>query len=99
MSRQPTKDERELFANVLSDGFDDRIVPMAHRQRAKPLPELEHVSWSNHLADRANSIKLELEQRAVHGDAPDSRLRSTWRQNYEDVIWSLLNSPEFIWIP
>ncbi|WP_430451566.1 DUF1553 domain-containing protein [Rhodopirellula europaea] len=99
LSRQPTKDERELFANVLSDGFDDRIVPMAHRQRAEPLPELEHVSWSNHLADRANSIKLELEQRAVHGDAPDSRLRSTWRQNYEDVIWSLLNSPEFIWIP
>lgn len=99
LSRQPTDDERELFANVLSDGFDDRIVPKAHRHRAEPLPELEHVSWSNHLADRANSIKLELEQRAVRGDAPDSRLRSTWRQSYEDVIWSLLNSPEFIWIP
>ncbi|MEO9595754.1 MAG: DUF1553 domain-containing protein [Rhodopirellula bahusiensis] len=99
LSRKPTEDELDLFANVLTEGFADRIVPQKHRVRPESLPELEHVSWSNHLADRANSIKLELERRAVHGDAPDSRLRSSWRQNYEDVVWSLLNSPEFIWIP
>lgn len=99
LSRSPNPDELHVIAEVLADGFEDRVVPEAHRISLDALPPLEHVSWSNHLADRANSIKLELEERAVHGDPPDVRLRSSWRQNYEDVVWSLVNSPEFVWIP
>ncbi|MGB7325761.1 MAG: DUF1553 domain-containing protein [Rubripirellula sp.] len=99
LSRRPTTDEAQVMVDVLDDGFDDRLVPPVQVVAPESLPELEHVSWSNHLAGPANTIKVELERRAIVGDAPDPRLRPSWRSAYEDVVWSILNSPEFVWLP
>ena len=33
------------------------------------------------------------------GDTPTNRLDSDWRQRMEDMIWTLMNSPEFVFLP
>ncbi|HJO54533.1 MAG TPA: hypothetical protein QF373_08520, partial [Verrucomicrobiota bacterium] len=60
---------------------------------------LRHVSWSNHLSAEANRIKIELEKRAREGDPPTVSLQTDWRERMEDMLWALMNSPEFIFIP
>jgi hypothetical protein len=57
------------------------------------------VTWSNHLVSEATSIQQENERRARLGPDPDPRLKSEWREVYEDMIWSLVNAREFIWVP
>ena len=60
---------------------------------------LRHVSWSNHLSEEANRIKIELEKRAREGDPPTVALQADWRERMEDMLWALMNSPEFVFIP
>jgi hypothetical protein len=57
------------------------------------------VSWSNHLTNEANAIKIQLEAAARRGDPPTPRLTAAWRERMEDVLWSLLNDPEFVFSP
>jgi hypothetical protein len=99
LSRLPSASERILYAELLSEGFDSRIVPEAKRQRPKKWDQLGHVAWSNHLSAEANSIKIEMEKRAAIGDFPTVALKQTWRENVEDMLWAMLNSPEFIFVP
>ncbi len=99
LGRLPTPRESELYAAALTEGFDQRLLPSEQITHPKPLPPLSHVSWSNHLRSEANVIKVEMERRARVGDPPDPRLHPSWREAYEDVVWALINSPEFVWVP
>lgn len=97
--RRPTAEEHEQFVPLIADGFDQRLLPSEEVVRPEPPPPLEYVSWTNHLNSKANEIKIEMERRARIGDPPDPRLRPRWRQAYEDIVWSLVNSPEFVLVP
>jgi mono/diheme cytochrome c family protein len=100
LSRMPTDEERSVCADeVLREGFEDRLVSPGEIIPVPERPMLGRVSWSNHLDEEANRIKLEMEQRAREGDASDPRLRADWRTRFEDVVWAVVNSPEFVWIP
>ncbi|GAA5510610.1 DUF1553 domain-containing protein [Novipirellula caenicola] len=99
LTRLPTEAERQTFEPVLANGFDSRLVPQSEQSEPVYPPMLGRVSWSNHLAAEANRIKIELEQRAREGDPADPRLVPEWRERYEDVVWAVFNSPEFVWIP
>ena len=33
------------------------------------------------------------------GDPPTKKLREEWRERFEDMLWTLMNSPEFVFIP
>lgn len=99
LSRMPTPLERGHYRAALLPGFDDRMLPSEQVVRPEPLQPLSHVSWRNHLRSEANLIKIEMERRARMGDPGDPRLRPQWREAYEDVVWSLINSPELIWVP
>ena len=57
------------------------------------------VSWSNHLSPEASRIQLDMEKAARAGDPPTERLRPGFRERMEDVLWALVNSPEFVFIP
>lgn len=99
LSRMPTPEESELFADVLSHGFKDRLVPQEEITLPTPPERLPLVTWSNHLRNEANVIQLEHAQRARTGPPADPRLRTQWREVYEDVVWSVVNLREFVWMP
>ncbi len=97
LTRSPNDDETRLFAEELRPGFDGRLVPGAVKQ---PLSVRRNaVSWSNHLNSEATRLKQEQEEAARLGDPPSGRLTEEWRVAAEDVIWVLLNSPEFAFVP
>ncbi len=98
LTRLPTDDERQLGIETLRDGYDlRRQVPSA--VVAKKSVRRNAVSWSNHLNAEATRIKQELEREVLAGDPPSERLQSQWRERMEDVVWALVNSPEFVFVP
>ncbi|WP_145253475.1 DUF1553 domain-containing protein [Planctomycetes bacterium Pan216] len=99
LSRFPRADEREMLTPLLASGFEQRLLDEAEQTSVEPLAPLPVVTWSNHVQPEANSIAVEMEQRAKAGPAPDPRLRPEWRQIYEDLVWSILNTSDFVWIP
>jgi mono/diheme cytochrome c family protein len=98
-SRLPTKEERLPMARALAAGFSERVLPVGEVRPITPLPPLPAVSWGNHLQPEANTIKIEMEQRAHAGQPADPRLRPAWREMYEDFVWSVVNTREFVWLP
>jgi len=98
LSRKPTAAEETLFTELLEPGYNSRLVSEASEKEPARLPRTM-VSWSNHLSSRANEIKVELQDAVERGDLPTERLVPDWRERYEDMLWALLNSPEFLFIP
>ena len=99
LSRKPRTAERDAFLPALREGFDTRLVPAAEQVTPKAPEPLGQVTWLNHVSPEANSIQIEVEKRVRQGPPPDPRLRAAWREVYEDLVWSLINDREFVWIP
>ncbi len=101
LTREPSAHERERYVSLLAEGFGERIVP----ESARPAPEpakrepVRFVSWSNHLDGPANALATEKEEQARRGDPPTTALADDWRSRLEDVLWAMLNSPEWIYAP
>ncbi len=98
LSRHATPAEKSAFAAALQTGFSDRIVTHELPPRATP-PILPLVTWFNHLQPDTTRIALEQEHRTKKGPPHDPRLYEVWRSIFEDFTWSLLNHPEFVWMP
>ncbi len=97
LTRPATSEERELFRELLADGYDSRRVDAPV---VKPLPPRNiGVTWSNHLKPEASDRKLALAKELERGDPPTQRLRADWRERAEDMVWTLINSPEFVFVP
>jgi hypothetical protein len=99
LSRPPTAEERQLYVDLLNDGYADRRVPGGETPPRRRPQFASAVSWANHLSPEATTIKLEMERAAREGDPPSTRLRNDWRERMEDMLWSLVNSPEFVFVP
>ena len=99
LSRLPSDSERAPLAKALAMGFHERLLRAEEIPAVTPLEPLPAVTWSNHLSPESTTIALELERRARTGPPPDLRLRPEWREVYEDVVWSVLNISEFVWVP
>jgi len=99
LGRFPTDEEQALLSGALSPGFSDRLLPAQEVRPVKWPEQLPRVTWSNHLRSEANSIVLELEERVHQGPPSDPRFRASWLELYQDVVWSIVNLPEFVWIP
>jgi cytochrome c553 len=99
LSRRPSMDEASAFAAALTEGFDTRLLPADEIELPLELPPLPLVTWFNHLQSEANTIQQEIERRVRQGPPADPRLRADWREVYEDVVWSLINHSEFVWMP
>ena len=95
LTRLPTDAEKKFYAEALRPGFTKRIlashivdVPTPHQHR-------KYVAWSNHMKSEANTLRLAEEAAARRGDPPTTRLDAAWRTRFEDVLWALLNAPEW----
>jgi hypothetical protein len=97
LARPPAPAEREAARALLAEGFATRLVPDAPAAVAPERPV--GVTWSNHLSDEANQAKLRLAEIAALGDPPTRRLEPDWRERAEDLVWSLYNLPEFVFVP
>jgi hypothetical protein len=97
LSRPPTSEERAMMHDEICQTFAFRIVNGAKPREGRE--QVLDVSWNNHLSSDSNRIKVELERLARKADPPTNRLRAEWRKQMEDVIYALVNSPEFIYIP
>lgn len=99
LGRFPTDTERGSLVQALTPGFEGRLTPLEEIRLPEPLPRLPRITWSNHLSPQANSVAIELEKRSRLKPPADPRLRDDWRESYEDVVWSILNIREFVWMP
>lgn len=101
LTREPSALERERYVALLEKGFAERVVPEADRPVAKKVKRepVRFVSWSNHLDGAANSLAVEREEQARRGDPPTTALTPEWRTKMEDVLWAMLNAPEWIYTP
>jgi hypothetical protein len=97
LSRPPTYEERAMMHDQICQTFAFRKVKGAKKREGRE--QVLDVSWNNHLSSDSNRIKVKLERLAREGDPPTQRLRAEWRKQMEDVIYALINSPEFIFIP
>jgi hypothetical protein len=97
LSRLPSAEETKRVSAVLTEGYATRLTGAP---AAPPLPRnTKGVSWANHLNPDATTAVLASEREVKAGPVPTPRLTSDWRDRYEDVLWSLILSPEMVWIP
>lgn len=101
LTRKPTAQERELYTRHLSEGFEQRLVPASEIKAPVPTsraPE-KYVSWSNHLDGEATTVRMEQEKASRRGEPPTQKLNAQWRGRMEDVLWAILNAPEWAFSP
>jgi hypothetical protein len=97
LSRRPTTAEKAKYAAYLSEGFAGRVLTPAVKPVVFPRKPEYYVSWSNHLNDMATTVRMQEEAAARRGDPASERLTTEWRRRAEDVVWALVNSPEFLY--
>ncbi|MCA8987656.1 MAG: DUF1553 domain-containing protein, partial [Planctomycetaceae bacterium] len=97
LTRNPDQEELSLMSDLLSDGFAERKV-----SGAEPTPvvvERSPLTWTAHFDPNAALEGIRQQEVAEQGDIPTSRLTPEWRERAEDVLWTVLNSPEFVFVP
>ena len=100
LTRPPESEERSVFVELLSDGYADRINQEEINKPLPPIPNLRTgVGWSNHLHPDATTLQVATHDAVSKGDHPTRRLNPEWRQRFEDMLWTLMNSPEFVFAP
>ncbi len=99
LSRPPTPAERAKFTSYLQAGYAERVVDCGPRKSRKDFDPAQLLSWTNHLNAKASEIKYAVEEKARLGDEPTPRLKPDWRERMEDVLWAMVNSPEFVFVP
>ncbi len=99
LSRPPTPREAEPFIIALREGFAERLMPKDSVKPPAPQEPLPRVTWFNHLHPDSTTVALQNDKRARQGPPPDPRLKQAWREKFEDLVWSIINTREFVWMP
>jgi hypothetical protein len=99
LTRPPRADEIELFSDLLKEQYEDRIVEVPLDEIKYYYPQTSLVSWSNHLDPETSEVMIAQESEVRRGDPPTVRLKTDWRERMEDMLWAILNTPEFIVVP
>ncbi len=100
LTRHPSAEERALYTKHLAQGFSERSTNLqAPSSEPTTRAPAKYVSWSNHLDAEATTVRMAQETAARRGDPPTQRLNAEWRQRLEDILWAMLNAPEWAFSP
>lgn len=68
---------------------------------ARPTERLStfQPDWRKHLEPEQTTLMLAAQEKVARGELPTTRLTTEFRERVEDVLWALINSPEFVVIP
>jgi len=99
LARRPGAGELKQFSVALREGFADRVIPEAEVEPVVEPEPLPQITWFNHQRHEATKVQNAVEKRVRQGPPADPRLRPAWREKLEDMVWSLINHREFVWIP
>ena len=97
LGRRPDNEERRKFEDFLRPGYPQRSTGKAARP-IEPLSTFQ-PDWRKHLEAEQTRLMLKAEHRVARGEQPTVRLTIDFRKRVEDVLWALINSPEFVVIP
>jgi hypothetical protein len=97
LGRLPDRVERDHFVAFLRPDFETRLTGKPARP-VEPLSTFQ-PDWRKHLEAEQTSLMFAAQQRVAAGERPTARLTSEFRERVEDVVWALVNSPEFVVIP
>ena len=95
LTRPPTESERALYTDTLRPGFAGRIRTPRVTDLLVPHEHRKYVAWSNHMKSEANTLRLAEAAAARRGEPATTRLENDWRQRFENVLWAMLNAPEW----
>lgn len=98
LGRQPSAIELTLGQELLAEGFEKRLTGAKPGPMPKQ-PARDGVSWSNHLHPQANEVRVQRQLEVEKGDPPTTLLTDDWRSRAEDLVWAVINSPEFVFLP
>ena len=101
LTRLPAPAERQTMEDLLGPHFADRIAATDADHGSGDTPEKTdgRVSWGNHFDPESNRIRMDEERKVRMGDPPTARLTTEFRERFEDMVWALVNTPEFSVIP
>jgi hypothetical protein len=98
IARTPDAEELRSLREFLAPHYAGRIVAGAESMATGRKTD-NRVSWSNHLSAEATLIRMEEERKLRMGEEPTKRLTHAFRERFEDVLWALVNTPEFVMMP
>ncbi|MDA1274339.1 MAG: DUF1553 domain-containing protein [Verrucomicrobia bacterium] len=98
LTRTPSVEDQRAARELLEPHFKSRLLGGPAEKRERYVSD-RRVSWANHLSAEATVIRMEEERQLRFGDVPTNRLTSEFRERYEDLVWSMINSPEFRLVP
>ena len=101
LTRLPAPLERNTMLDLLGPYFADRIIDRnADDARIEARGKTDRrVSWANHFDPESTLIRMGEERNVRIGDPPTEWLTAEFRERFEDMVWAIVNSPEFSIIP
>ena len=98
LTRPPTTEEQELFTTLLQNGYASRIIAGPESVPPRRIYR-SGITWVNHFDPKSDDEAIRRQREVLQGDPPTVRLDADWRTRVEDILWVMINSPEFVFLP
>ncbi len=97
LGRLPSDLERQALVDHLGPSYTQRRTGKPIRSH-EPLTTFQ-PDWRKHLEAEQTHLMLAAQRRVARGEPPTDRLTEDFRERAEDILWALMNSPEFVVVP